>query len=548
MAKDKRKIRDIRESSRRAKSESRSAIDKAKNAVEKEKALKKEQDKKPAAEQPVEEKEPVQQDTRDGEAKFTSAPRQRSVGESILAQEMLYRNQGYEPTHQVCSVVGYLIGVDKNRFQTMPHSFLEKEVYDRADQEPKLRMIRLLCRERHYVLNTGAQGMWVQTEEIQELSRNFQKNITYSFRDKTVGDYLIRLNREIVQALNGAQKELQAMLPACVDQKYIAYLIRFPGKTNSMEANEIWNVYKTDGNKNLYPYQRYINIPLSVLKDKGGHPLNGDDWLVDYAYGAYHGTSQSFEGLWRLRRLYPSVDTCSALHDFLGGYGHNTYSVLIDGTSVTAGEVLGFLRELRAEEWEVIDLPVELYCCKEVYENWLPYIKEYENQIHPIEVSSTVMDEDRTMDVGINCRTTIFWRAPAAGLVLLTRDPAVFDLCWTQAREDQRSRLVLTGRQAADAILDKVILKEQNHNGVGFLEDLAAGVEADSLKLIEKELERQFPIRVQRNLQDILEEAVRKVPVDCPKAQRRELYGQLSRGLAMQVLADGSIRIVYSAG
>src|SRR5699024_12000414 len=60
--------------------------------------------KTPAAEQPVEEKEPVQQDTRDGEAKFISAPRQRSVGESILAQEMLYRNQGYEPTHQVCSV------------------------------------------------------------------------------------------------------------------------------------------------------------------------------------------------------------------------------------------------------------------------------------------------------------------------------------------------------------------------------------------------------------------------------------------------------------
>src|SRR5699024_1646773 len=164
----------------------------------------------------------------------------------------------------------------------MPHYFLEKEVYDRADQEPKLRMIRLLCSERHYVLNTGAQGMWVQTEEIQELSRNFQKNVTCSFRDKTVGDYLIRLNREIVQALNGAQKELQTMLPACVDQKNIGYLIRVAGNTNSMVVNEIWNVYKMDGNQKLYPYQRYIYIPLSVLKGKGGHPLNGDDWLVDY--------------------------------------------------------------------------------------------------------------------------------------------------------------------------------------------------------------------------------------------------------------------------
>ena len=472
-----------------------------------------------------------------------------SAEESIQRQLAAYARQGYEPTHKICSVLGYMIGIEESRFLSIAHSVLERSIYDRADRNDSMRLVRLLCTLRDRVMRQSFvlkdkiyNKQTIQDEQLnrirQRLHAQFGIDLSITQKTKTLGDYLIRINQEIRRALDAVQdKVLPSFLPDCVEASKIAGLVAFPGNVKGQkEAWELCERYRAA--QNGYPWRYYINIDPGAFI---GNPLSGDDQIVAYTHGS------SFQHLWQLRTPYPAQDAYQTLHGYLDNTGNYTFCFLIDGVSVTVNEVLAILKALTQDELDMLasqnleHKPILLYCCNDVFQNWRFYLGDFAQYIHPIEVSSTVRDPDRVEDIGVNCAISTFWLPQSTAILLVTRDKRVFKSCWEQAKAERRGRCLITGRMAEDDILDAVVKERLPYI---FLEDFAPQELRGHIQTAEDVLQRQFPMKLKLNLHDILEEALLQIPINYSEAEKQKLYCQMKEGVQMQIGEDGSIRLL----
>ena len=175
-------------------------------------------------------------------------PQRIPLEKSIQNQCAAYKTQGYEPTHSICSILAYMIGVDGDYFVEEPHSRLKKGVFDRADQRKDLQLVRQLCVLRNLVMRNCQEFSREIYRERRILSRlpagmldtlylRFGKDLSPRDRTRTLGDYLIQINQEIRQAVDAVQNTtLRLFLPECVDPALIAKLIPFPDAIREQRA------------------------------------------------------------------------------------------------------------------------------------------------------------------------------------------------------------------------------------------------------------------------------------------------------------------------
>ena len=483
-------------------------------------------------------------------------PQRIPLEKSIQNQCAAYKTQGYEPTHSICSILAYMIGVDGDYFVEEPHSRLEKGVFDRADQRKDLQLVRQLCILRNLVMRNCQEFSREIYRERRILSRlpagmldtlylRFGKDLSPRDRTRTLGDYLIQINQEIRQAVDAVQNTtLRLFLPECVDPALIAKLIPFPDAIREQRA--AWDLCVLYfNNRRRYPWQCYMNIEPS---DFGEHnPLGGDDEIVRYAYALAH---REFHKLWSLRTPYPPKDSKETLHRFLDGKGHYTFCILIDGTSVAVNEVLAILKELTPQELEMFETQpldqgksIRLYCCNDVFRNWRFYLGEYETYIQPVEVISTVRDADRLEDISTNCSLSAFWMPSTTAVILVTRNPRVFRDCWHQAGMDRKARCLITSRHADDSILDAVV---KDSFPYAFWEDFTPQSLQNTVQAAQNVLQKEFPIETPLNLHTLLDESLRQIPIDYTQEERKNLYRQLRDHLQLQVTPDGDVCLLYN--
>lgn len=476
--------------------------------------------------------------------------------QSIQKQLAAYKNQGYEPTHKICSILAYMIGVDERSFEDWPHSNLEKGVFTRADQHEDLQLIRRLCALRNLVMRNCkefSQSIY-RSRRIQDLLppgtldtlyRRFGKDLYLKDKIRTLGDYLLQINTEIRQAVDAVQSTtLRSFIPECVDPIFLAKLIPFPDDLKDQAA--AWALCLAyNNNRRRYPWQYYMNITPASFE--GRNPLSGDDEIVRYAYSS---AGRDFHSLWQLRTPFPPKDSKETLHQFLDGTGHYTFCVLIDGTNVAVNEVLAILKELTPQELEMFETQqlgegksILLYCCNAVFQNWRLYLGEYEKYIQPIEVSSTVRDADRLEDISVNCALSTFWMPPTTAVVLVTRSPRVFRECWGQAGADRRARCLITNCHASDDILDTVA---KDGLPYAFLEDFNPQPLQNTMQAAKGILQKEFPIETSLNLRTLLDEVLRQLPIDYTSEEREDLYQQLQNHLQLQVTPEGRVRLIYN--
>lgn len=476
--------------------------------------------------------------------------------QSIQKQLAAYKNQGYEPTHKICSILAYMIGVDESFFRDKPHSNLEKGVFTRADQHKDLQLVRRLCALRNLVMRNCkefSQSIY-RSRRIQHLLppgtldilyRRFGKDLYLKDKIRTLGDYLLQINTEIRQAVDAVQSTtLHSFMPECVDPIFLAKLISFPDDLKDQAAAwALCSAYTT--NSRRYPWKYYMNISLAYFE--GRNPLSGDDEIVRYAYSS---AGRDFHSLWQLRTPFPPKDSKETLHQFLDGTGHYTFCVLIDGTTVAVNEVLAILKELTPQELEMFETQqlgegksILLYCCNAVFQNWRLYLGEYEKYIQPIEVSSTVRDADRLEDISVNCALSTFWMPPTTAVVLVTRSPRVFRDCWGQAGADRRARCLITSCHASDAILDTVA---KDGLPYAFLEDFNPQPLQNTMQAAKGIFQKEFPIETSLNLRTLLDEVLRQLPIDYTPEECEDLYQQLQNHLQLQVTPEGRVRLIYN--
>lgn len=481
-------------------------------------------------------------------------PARITMEQSIQNQLNIYRKQGFAPTHSICSILAYMIGVDEKFFADIPYARLEKSVFTRADQHKELQLVRRLCTLRNLVMRNYQdfnQGIYrerrirhlLPPDMLDTLYHRFGKDLYLKDKIRTLGDYLLQINMEIRQAVDTVQSTvLRSFVPECVDPVFLAKLIPFPDNRKDQAA--AWELcFPYVKNRSRYPWQCYMNIDLDSFE--GRNPLSGDDEIVLYAYKA---AGREFHSLWQLRTPFPPKDSKETLHQFLDGTGHYTFCVLIDGTTVAVNEVLAILKELTPQELEMFEnqqlglgKSILLYCCNAVFQNWQLYLGEYEKYIQPIEVSSTVQDTDRLEDISINCSLSAFWMPSTTAVVLVTRNPRVFRDCWQQAGANRRARCLITSRHADDAILDTVV---KDGLPFVFLEDFAPQSLDNTVQAAKNVLQKAFPMETFLNLRTLLDENLRKLPIDYTEAERELLYRHMRDHLQLQVTPEGRVRLL----
>lgn len=521
--------------------------DKAKN-VENNKQKQPEKVAKTVEPEPKAEGSEQERSTRTAEAQRVQA----DIGQSIQRQLAAYQINGYEPTHMVCSIIGYLIGVKEKFFLENEHSYLQKSVYQILDRNLNMRLIRLLCMLRMQVMQryTSFEHAFFQKRRVYELIQDRVINKIHQIDEaydipvnniSHASDYLWKINEKLKSAVDKRTEDLQKLLPECVDAKYIKPLLLFP---STMVKKNIYSEIIKDGywNKNDYPWQVYMNIRTDFFT---GNPLAGDDDLVKYAYQA---ANCEFHDVWRLRTPYPPVNTLQNLHDFLIPDGRYTYRFLIDGTTVAVDEVLAILRTLTEDELERLSqetadgkAPVHLFCCHDIFQNWRYYLGDYEKYIYSIEVASEASSGERMEDIGVNFYVDLFGMPASSAFVLVTRSAEVFEQCIRQPV----ALCVLTDRYADPEILDKVAHDKLKY---GFIGDFAKPELPNRIDFAKKELNRKFPLCLSQNLQKMLNDCLLRIPITYSDEEKQELLQELTAQIRLDVSRDGSLRLLWQPG
>ena len=518
-----------------------SLADKAKNAKQQEQ--KQQEQAKPAAVPVSDTEEALQR-----QQSAPTAPQRSRIGieESIQHQLNIYKTSGYEPTHTVCSILGYLIGVKESFFLENEHSHLQRSVYKNLDEKSNMRLIRLLCMLRMQVMRGYA-----EFDRAFRFNRPILKLITDKVVDKIhridssydiavdhisgASDYLWRINEKLKTAVDQAGRALQRVLPEGVDAERIKPLLLFPSNIRKENVYPLCQEYWSS--QNSYPWQTYMNTDPKYFN---GNPLAGDDTVVEYAYQK---ADRVFRDVWRLRTPYPPVDTLQNLHDFLIPDGRYTYRFLIDGTTVAVDEVLAILRTLTEDELERLSqetadgkAPVHLFCCHDIFQNWRYYLGDYEKYIYPIEVASEANSGERMEDIGVNFYVDLFGMPASSAFVLVTRSAEVFEQCIRQPV----ALCVLTDRYADCRILDYVA---KNRLKYGFIGDFAKQELPDRTDFVKKKLQKQFPVHLKQNLQKILEDCLLQIPVTYSDEEKQKLLQELIVQVRLDVDQDGSMRL-----
>lgn len=172
-----------------------------------------------------------------------------------------YRN----PTYHIVSLVGYLIGVDKQNFAPPGEHRLDEEVYDKTDKSKNARIVRNLCRirtgfEKNYsairnafrydIKNIGTAPDLIPSDAVNGLA---QDGVSIYKSKPDVDDYIITINRELSNRIN----TVQSLFPEWINWKYIKDLFLMPGGTKPDGIKAAGFEYNK--NRNKYPFQCYIN-------------------------------------------------------------------------------------------------------------------------------------------------------------------------------------------------------------------------------------------------------------------------------------------------
>lgn len=172
-----------------------------------------------------------------------------------------YRN----PTYHIVSLVGYLIGVDRQHFAPPGEHRLDEEVFEKTDKSKNARIVRNLCRirtgfEKNYsairnafrydIKNIGTVPDLIPADAVNGLAKD---GVSIYKSKPDVDDYIITINRELSNRIN----TVQSLFPEWINWKYIKDLFLMPSGTKPDGIKAAGFEYNK--NRNKYPFQCYIN-------------------------------------------------------------------------------------------------------------------------------------------------------------------------------------------------------------------------------------------------------------------------------------------------
>lgn len=198
-----------------------------------------------------------------------------------------YRN----PTYAIVSLVGYLIGVDAERFGFNGGAPLDKGIADEADKMKEARIIRNLCRIRtameiNYVAivdefrfnvkNIGSVPNLIPTDAVTSLGKD---GVTIYKTKPDINEYLITINNEISNRINS----ISSLFPEWIKWEYIKpiFIMQCGSKIEGIKAAGF--LYNSD--RGRYPFGCWINWDaIAIGPCNKGNILYNDEKFVNLIY------------------------------------------------------------------------------------------------------------------------------------------------------------------------------------------------------------------------------------------------------------------------
>lgn len=207
------------------------------------------------------------------------------VSSSDIQTSPLYHRNTYE----VVSVMAYLIGVDKIRFDYKPPT-LNPDTFQTLSESKEARIIRNLCILRtalikrngeiqrsfsYDIKNIGSLPEFIPSACVEQLR---QDGVTIYKSKPDVNTYLTIINSEISNRINN----VKSLFPEWLKWDYIRPLFIMPSGSKTLGLKQAIIEYNADRNK--YPFQCYINW----RGGNQGNILNSDKKFVTLLYSFHN--------------------------------------------------------------------------------------------------------------------------------------------------------------------------------------------------------------------------------------------------------------------
>lgn len=454
-----------------------------------------------------------------------------------------YEMQRFAPSHKLCSIMGYLIGIPEQNFFDKEHSLLSRSVFEKLAAMRTFRTIRSLCRIRRYVMlncqkfyrafsDNTAVILSIFPQDLQKEIRQESFNCNVYPQKRDVYEYLIQLNDELLRALDRADRAFRDLFPSFVEPMHLRNLLLFPKGTNAKNVHNISLFFFQ--NRTKYPWQYYMNLSEDLPEYL---ILSGDDYLLENAYRL---AGDEAKMLWCFRTPYKVPGAKEQLHKFLQPEGDYRFHFLIDGVSMTVEKILAVLRELTPAEYDRTE-KIWLFCCRDTYQNWKLFFHEHIDKIHAVEVETPVTGEEKREDISVNMSACLFGSPRSTAYLLMTQDEELFCSVSADIVSSRHPMCVITGRHAPDSILNYV--NGSIKHPYCLVEEFGVEKPVDIQSHAYQVLQRKFPLVLRENLRRLLEVSIMEIPTQYSRQQIDEIYRQALENIRLCVDEDGTVRI-----
>ncbi|MBQ8162437.1 MAG: hypothetical protein IJ083_17055 [Clostridia bacterium] len=290
-------------------------------------------------------------------------------GDAVYSQSRPVRDHtGRTASFQVVSIVAYLIGVPRMYFG---RDYLQT-TYDDLSKKEEAKVIRTLCIIRNGLMrNIGRLTTELRQNlvNIDSMPEYFDPQLfTYltsrkirviTGNRKNPKEYLITVNAHISNLLN----QCKNIFPMWVSWDYIRDMIVMPRGTKEGEVSSA--TYLFNNNRNVYPYQCYINWPINrpdafhidpehyaMGTVSSGNVLNNDRRFLTLLYRVHQDTFEEFD-----RVADASMEDKQRLSSFM--QRAEKIVLLVDCENSDPYRLCGMLRHMRENAYRTMNAQVE---------------------------------------------------------------------------------------------------------------------------------------------------------------------------------------------
>lgn len=436
--------------------------------------------------------------------------------------------------YDIISITAYLIGVHKVHFER-DHEPPLMAVYDRLQQNQSARVMRSLCeirstllkeyqridRQMQYELkNLDSLPDLFPTETLGALEENGIRLIKPNYR---INRYIVDVNLLISQRIN----ECRDLFPLWLKWEYIKDLFLMPNGAKATMLKPEWAKYTA--NNNMYPYQCYVNWPLS----DNGNILLHDRKFVTLLY-ANHGEAFVDHG--------KVSDAGSITKDNVYGFldANETAAIMVDCENCDPFKLYATLRNLNETELSRIR-KIILY--DDVHTSSVWRIFDHFTSI-PVEREDVarVTNRKSLVDIRMTAGTCKeYYQDKVTAFIIASSDSDYWGLI---SAIPEASFLVMVEREKLGDDM-RAALKNA---GIFYccIDDFCSG-NIDDMKAgaLLAEIEPELDMALNLNVNEMLDAAIDRTRIDMTDGEKRQFFEKYIKTMRLVIDPNGEARITW---